>query len=54
MLNRRSVLALLSVLMTPLAAGDAPAVAEFPLRLEDLRVRDPFVVADGAGGSYYL
>lgn len=36
------------------AADGTPAAGQFPLRLSDIRVRDPFILADGETRTYYL
>jgi alpha-L-rhamnosidase len=39
---------------TSIAADGTPSAGQFPLRLSDIRVRDPFILADGETRTYYL
>ena len=55
-MNKFTTLALTALLRAPPAApGDAPApTGGFTIKLSDIRVRDPFILADQASKTYYL
>jgi len=47
-------LLLLLTLAVSVAGNTASPAAEYPLKLADIRVRDPFIVADASSQTYYL
>jgi len=62
-MNKLTTITLAALLLAPLAAlhaevpmrGDDPAQTDvFTINLSDIRVRDPFIVADRASKTYYL